>query len=640
MGTAPADEALPYPGDLPATVTALADGIRTGSAQLAAFADGIDAARGSLQAAWSGDDAAAADQEVGTLVTVCLALITRADAALAAVNSHQNDLTTIRQQVDVLRMQWAEASEALDSALFTQLLTPTPIPATTPAEAAAPAGAGADEPVYIGGWEIVSAAESARRQQVQIDSYRQQLTDLQAQWQVLVTSQEESAAACRSALDAATHGHAGLQDGGLWAMVGAGGLIFDDRERAEQVVAVSGNGGSGSAIPDAKWNLLSDAERGFYRGLAQAEYSLPLVLGGTGAIPSLWGRLPPMAQQSLIYDKPDEIGSTNGLPVVARDQANRITLPDALATTRAELDKLVADGPAPVFPGNDSSTYMQLQVNQDAWQHGVDTATAKIAALTDIQSTLTTDHQPPTYLMDLDATGRGLAVIASGNPDTSAVVATYVPGTGSELGNVGGDVRRSEDMVEAALTAGASSAAAITWVGYHSPPTIPEAAKEGYADASVGSLDSFIDGVRASHQAGEPFRSVVLSHSYGTLLVAHAASGENSLNADALVLVASPGTDVDSAQDLHLDGIPATAMRDHVFATASAVDPVADTPGFIFSGDPTHADFGATVFPTEAHEDPDWYYNVADHSAYWAKNSVSLRNIGIVIAGGTPEVPQ
>lgn len=466
MGTAPADEALPHPGEVPASVAALADGIRTGSAQLTAFANGIDAARGSLHAAWSGDDATAADQEVGALAAVCLAL-------------------------------------------------------------------------------------------AQIDSYRQQLTDLQAQWRALVTSQEESAVACRSALDAAASADAGQQDGGLglWTAVGAAALTFDDRARAAQVGAiVPGSTSSGSAVADAKWNLLSEAERGFYRQVAQTEYSLPAVLGRTDAIPSLWAGLPPMAQQSLIHDKPSEIGSTNGLPMIARDQANRITLPDALATTRAELDRLVADGPAPVIPGNDSSTYLQLQVNQDAWQHQVDTANAKIAALTDIQSRLTADHQPPTYLMDLDATGRGLAVIASGNPDTSAVVSTYVPGTGSELGNIGGDVRRSEDMVQSALLAGAPSAASITWVGYHSPPTIPEAAKEGYADASVDSLDGFLDGVRASHQAGEPFRSVVLSHSYGTLLVAHAASGE--------------------------------------------------------------------------------------HSAYWAPDSSSLRNIGIVIAGGTPEVPK
>jgi Alpha/beta hydrolase len=631
MSSTTAVDALPYPGDPPQAVLAMAAGIRTGSSQLSELADGIDAARATMQSAWQGDDAAAADQESATLVSLCRDLVSRADTAHAAATTHAGDLTTIRSQIDAIRADWELAQQQLDNALLTQMLTPSFAPA--------PAGGTSSGSISIGGVEVVGPAEAAHRRQLQIDGYQQDLTDLRTRWQALVDDQVMSAGRCRAALDAAAGGDWGYRPGTgpfrgeLGAAIGSPGLIFDDRERDRQAAMGS---------PDQDWLQLSPHEQAFYRGLAHNDYTVPLVLGSLHMIPELWNGLHPMSQQSLIQDKPAEIGSTEGLPAAARDRANRTLLPAARAAADAELATLLADGPRSSDGGwgNDSTVYLRLMTAQDDWQRQVDTARAKIAALSDIDSTLTIDHVPPTYLMGLDITGRGRAIIASGDPDTAEVVATYVPGTGSELGKIQGDVERSERMVQSALNAGAGSAASITWVGYTSPPTIPEAAKEAYADQSVDTLDQFMTGLRASHQDGQSFRSLVVSHSYGTLLVAHAASGDHSLDADALILVASPGTDVQSAQDLHLTGVPAQQMHDRVFATASAVDPVADTPGFIFSGDPTHSDFGATVFHTEAHVDPDWIYNPADHSAYWDLKSESLRDIGAIMATPRPDLTQ
>jgi hypothetical protein len=155
--------------------------------------------------------------------------------------------------------------------------------------------------------------------------------------------------------------------------------VFDDRERDRQAAPGS---------PDQGWQQLSLQEQDFCRGLARNDYAVPLVLGSRGMIPKLWNALPPMSQQSLIHDKPAEIGSTDGLPAVVRDQANRTLLPAARAAADAELATLLADGPRSSDGGwgNDSTVYMRLTTAQDDWQRSVDTARAKIAALSDIDS--------------------------------------------------------------------------------------------------------------------------------------------------------------------------------------------------------------------------------------------------------------
>ena len=73
-----------------------------------------------------------------------------------------------------------------------------------------------------------------------------------------------------------------------------------------------------------------------------------------------------------------------------------------------------------------------------------------------------------------------------------------------------------------------------------------------------------------------------------------------SLAADDVVLVASPGIDVDHVQDLRLAGVDPADNRHHVYATASPTDPipyVGDLLGPVLHGvNPVRDEFGATVF--------------------------------------------
>lgn len=167
------------------------------------------------------------------------------------------------------------------------------------------------------------------------------------------------------------------------------------------------------------------------------------------------------------------------------------------------------------------------------------------------------------YVLRIDDAGAGRAIVAMGNPDTAQHVATYVPGTGSELSKIGGDMDRADRMVDAARQAGARSMSVITWLGYDAPPTLLDAASESYADHGKHALDSFQDGLRESHQRA-PSHNTVVGHSYGTALVGHAARDEH-LAVDNVVLVASPGVGVDHASQLHIP-------PDHVYSTTAAND--------------------------------------------------------------------
>ncbi|MFL6140674.1 MAG: alpha/beta hydrolase [Labedaea sp.] len=214
-------------------------------------------------------------------------------------------------------------------------------------------------------------------------------------------------------------------------------------------------------------------------------------------------------------------------------------------------------------------------------------------------------------------------------------MATYVPGTGANLSTVGGDVRRSDLMLEAATTAGSSSTAVITWLGYDAPQSIaPDAALEGYADGAKKDLDRFQDSLRATHE-GIPSHNTVLGHSYGTTVIGHAARDEG-LNADELVFVASPGVGVSNADQLNFP-------TEHIHATVAQHDiiQVTNIPGpyDVHGPDPTGSQFGADVFASNPGTEGSPYLegiSEAAHSQYWDYRNPALDNMGRIIAGLPP----
>lgn len=413
-------------------------------------------------------------------------------------------------------------------------------------------------------------------------------------------------------------------------------------------------GGGRTARTPGEGNMAGSA-RWTSRSITFNDYaaSHPLALACTpAAVAAQWGRIDPALQAAYIKQNPDLIGNTDGIPTVDRDAANRLVL----TAMKSELARKVAaqgSKPAPVLmnpprppgPGGPDGPGEEFDrdhpVTDDSapekWQHDHDSWVDELVGLQKIQSRIDDGATPPAFLMGLARTGTGQVIIASGDPDTAAHVATFVPGTGSRLGNVAGDIQRSDRMYVSAQRASAAGTqiSVITWVGYAAPQTIPDATHVSYADAARAPLASFLVGLRASH-LGPRAHDTVVGHSYGATLISLAAAKE-PLDADDLVFVGSPGADVSTAADLALVGVAGTDMPDHVYATATSTDPVADTPGFIWADDPTDGDFHARVFYSAAHRGF-LMYRPSDHSAYWTSSSASLAAFGQIIAGNGGQV--
>lgn len=285
--------------------------------------------------------------------------------------------------------------------------------------------------------------------------------------------------------------------------------------------------------------------------LGRAELPPP---GATpGDIRAWWQVQPDATQDALIRENPDAIRNLDGIPAAVRDVTNRSVIPRELAALHDQLDDL-EHSQARGRP-LDRAEQASLEERIDALQ--------RIHAQT--------GDRP--LLLGLDA-ANGQAIVAVGNPDEATNVSTVVPGVDSRLGAIHDEIGRAERLREAAgLAAGdpgvAERTSVIAWVGYDSPNLVG-ATSTSAAEAAAPALDRFQDGLRATH-VGEAAHQTVIAHSYGTV-VAGITSRDYGLNADDLVLVASPGIPVDYVTQLGLDGVQHGYEGKHVWAITNDAD--------------------------------------------------------------------
>jgi hypothetical protein len=362
--------------------------------------------------------------------------------------------------------------------------------------------------------------------------------------------------------------------------------------------------------------------------------------GGTpGDNKAWWDSLSDTAKAAILRDAPDLVRNLDGVPIVDRDAANRAVL-------NREMDKLQAEA-TEIARGNPNDPRSH---NQTDWpgKEKLEEINGKLNGLHAIEARLNQPQpgQQQAFLIGLDTSGDGKAIVSSGNPDTAKNVATYVPGTGSDLSKIGNDMTRSERMVGAAAEAGSPSTAVVTWLGYDAPDGLGNAGSESYADRGKAALSGFQDGLRETHQGDTQSHNTVLGHSYGTTVVGHAAS-DGGLNADELVFVASPGVGVDNASQLHLNGVDQADIGQHVHSTVAEHDiikvtnfeitsEVAPPIDIALGPDPATPRFGGQVFGSDPGTQGPWYQGGASteaHSEYWNQRSRSLDNMGRIIAG-------
>ncbi|MFY1617747.1 alpha/beta hydrolase [Micromonospora sp. WMMD736] len=351
----------------------------------------------------------------------------------------------------------------------------------------------------------------------------------------------------------------------------------------------------------------------------------PAVGASPPVVRAWWSGLTPAQRRWLVGHEPALVGALDGVPVAARDQANRLLLGARRAELLAERRRLLARVP----PGPLASVRLRAQGARLA---GLDALTERLAG-----------GAPRAYLLGLDPTGEGRVMVALDDPDHADRVLTYVPGMTAGLDDAPGELGRAARVLErcAALAPGERSAA-VLWLDYDAPDFLTEAASSGQARDAGPALHRFQEGLRATHE-GSPARQTVLGHSYGSLVVGVAAR-EHGLAADALMFVGSPGVGVAHADEL---GVPAgqvwaSRAPDDVIRLARPVDelgrpallgaaPLAAVVGWPghtghelwFGHDPADAGFGGRVFRSGR----------GGHAGYWEPDNPALDAMARVVLG-------
>lgn len=335
-----------------------------------------------------------------------------------------------------------------------------------------------------------------------------------------------------------------------------------------------------------------------------------------------WNRLTPQQQEQALRDHPDLLGWLDGIPSSDRDVANRTMLDRHQANLQQRADSLNQRVAELLRTGGSAD---ELERLRDAWTEvndqraGLDATERKLNQLGD-----------KGLLLGIDPAGDGKAIIAVGNPDTATSTAVWVPGTGTELTGVGGNVNRVLNLQKTAdgLTPEAGDVAAIMWLGYDAPEWDLSVAGNDRSQQGGAALDSYIDGLRATHETGA-HRVTAIGHSYGSTVVADGALAGNGLAVNDIVTAGSPGMHTDKAEDLHID--PRHVWAGHAegdgFFDIQGRDPVSRFgPGH--GQEPHDEDFGGNRYEVDTRTHSD-YWKTQDNGA----PTESLLNQGRIIVG-------
>ncbi|MEU5304782.1 alpha/beta hydrolase [Streptomyces noursei] len=339
-----------------------------------------------------------------------------------------------------------------------------------------------------------------------------------------------------------------------------------------------------------------------------------------------WNGLSEEEKDEQLALNPSVIGNLDGIPAKTRDKANRVN-----------LDRLIAMHP----PGTPMSPTVQRQY--EGFQ--------MIKARLDMDP----GQGPEPLLLGIGAEGQGRAILSYGDPDTADNVAAYVPGLNTQLRDVGGeDGARAWNVWDAAQKAGDGrhKTASIVWLGYDAPQLGTDRLSESslaVADRERGqqggaAFGKFLDGIQATHQGERPHVTAI-GHSYGSFTVGQAAQREGGIPADDIILVGSPGTGAQRAEQL---GVGA----DHVWAGAAESDPVTHAPSDLelipggaiahlmdphelhFGQDPASEEFGGRRFGVSFGNPSESHSNYFDRD----KGGDSLDNMGAIVAGHPEKV--
>ncbi|ADD44442.1 alpha/beta hydrolase [Stackebrandtia nassauensis] len=313
---------------------------------------------------------------------------------------------------------------------------------------------------------------------------------------------------------------------------------------------------------------------------------------------SWWTGRSAAEREHRIETEPNLVGGpdSDGIPSAARSAANEQLLRQHIR----ELEERAASG---------SGAASRLLAVMLAVQH----------RLADDASDGTRERA---FLLLAEPSDPGRIVLAIGNPDIADHVIVHIPGTGASLPKLAGEIARVERMVGDANLYETRHTAGILWLGYDAPPNLFAAATKRYAQSATKPLPRFLTGIRAVRRRGlDRFGVTVMGHSYGTVAIGFTVR-EQQVSASQLILVASPGVGVKSADQLKID-------KDDVYATTAPNDIIHRVPRVPHGTSPVHKSFGAKVFPTPHHNGS----QIAAHSAYWKNDNPVRQDFAAIITG-------
>ncbi|MCX5210717.1 alpha/beta hydrolase [Kitasatospora sp. NBC_00240] len=314
-----------------------------------------------------------------------------------------------------------------------------------------------------------------------------------------------------------------------------------------------------------------------------------------------WKSLTPDQQRSYLALHPTEIGRMDGLPSAVRDQANRLVL-------EQKLDALNEGHPK------------DFGITYDEYNE-------RVRALETIKSKLDeTDGNPDEhklFLLGIDPDKHnGRAIVSTGNPDTADHTAVFVPGTGTVLAGVPGQIDHIKGLQAATeQQAQGQKVAVVSWLGYETPE---------WGNGSVGTtsrgddgaedMRRFAGGVRVAQSDDlKGHHLTFVGHSYGSYALGAAARDGGGLHADDIIALGSPGMGVDNASKLNID-------PKHVWI-GSAHDDFTKSLGGLTLGQGPHLDgWGGQNIKIDTD----------GHDGYWNPGSESMTNQARIIAGRQP----
>lgn len=320
-----------------------------------------------------------------------------------------------------------------------------------------------------------------------------------------------------------------------------------------------------------------------------------------------WDLTPGAARATLLAAAPELVGNLEGLPYAVRDDANRAFLADTVIELRAQLDA-----------GVGRAVEAELR--------------ARLAMLAQVQEALRPGVTgAPRSLVALDVRGEGRAVVAVGDLDAAGYVTYFVPGMYFGVAAQLVDWTRTAESILAVQEdwldrlGSEADAATIAWIGYHTP-TLLNASTMELAYEGRDALTLSLQGLAAQRTAEFAPHVSIVAHSYGST-AAMLALRENPVEVDALVMVGSPGSPAQSADELKVrDG--------DVWVGAADWDPIPRSG--VFGSQPLDPGFGANTFSTTAATDPitgDELATSPSHNDYFTVGTTTVRNMALISIG-------